>query len=186
MKNVLWLNKNRRRTLDHHMTLKQSPMGLTKPSPHVLRRSVIPTHFCPSGVKTALWSSDSMVLSLLVTIGSSNKILRWRICGNVVKMAHGQCSKIYSRWTLDFGKPQLESAGLQVVGHLKQSACRICHPNLKSLKRSIVSGATKISLETVRMCMGKWPKRLWCCINNEGSPFWMIYSLLELYFLFLF
>jgi hypothetical protein len=50
-------------------------------------------------------------------------------------------------------------------------ACQKRYNNLKSLKRSLMKAAAKISMKTVHAVTAKWPEHLKACVEAEGSHF---------------
>ncbi len=69
-------------------------------------------------------------------------------------------------WTS--GIPDLNPLDYELWDILEQSACQKLHPNLGSLKRSIIKKATKIPLKIVQKFIVKMFKRVLLCIDNEG------------------
>jgi inhibitor of nuclear factor kappa-B kinase subunit alpha len=69
------------------------------------------------------------------------------------------------------GSPDLNPLDYKLWAVLEDMACRKCHNNLDSLKRSLVKTVAEIPLETVHAAIADWPKHLKACVGAEGSHF---------------
>ena len=67
--------------------------------------------------------------------------------------------------------PDLNPLDYSLWTELELRACRKTHPNLESLKRSLVREAKRIPLEKIRAAIDDWPIRLRACIKNNGGHF---------------
>ncbi|CAK1596564.1 unnamed protein product [Parnassius mnemosyne] len=57
------------------------------------------------------------------------------------------------------------------IQHLEEKACSKPHPNLESLKTSLIKAATDIDMDLVRAAIADWPRRLKACIQNQEGHF---------------
>ena len=67
--------------------------------------------------------------------------------------------------------PDLKPLDCKLWAVLKDMACRKCHNNLESLKRSLLKAVAEIPLETVRVVTAEWPERLKACVKAEDGHF---------------
>jgi hypothetical protein len=58
------------------------------------------------------------------------------------------------------GSPNLNPLDYKLWAVLEDMACRKCHNNLDSLRRSLVKVVAEIPLEMVRVVTAEWPERL--------------------------
>jgi hypothetical protein len=66
------------------------------------------------------------------------------------------------------GSPDINPLDYKLWAVLEEMACRKCHSNLDSLKRSLVKAVAEIPLEMMLATIAEWPERLKAC---RGQPF---------------
>ncbi|CAK1596055.1 unnamed protein product [Parnassius mnemosyne] len=67
--------------------------------------------------------------------------------------------------------PDLNPLDYKIWQHLEEKACSKPHPNLESLKTSLIKTAADIDVDLVRAAIDDWPRRLKACIQNHGGHF---------------
>ncbi|CAH0404372.1 unnamed protein product [Chilo suppressalis] len=67
--------------------------------------------------------------------------------------------------------PDLSPLDYKIWQHLEEKACSKSHPNLESLKTSLIKAAADIDVDLVRAAIDDWPRRLKACIQNQGGHF---------------
>jgi len=67
--------------------------------------------------------------------------------------------------------PDLKPLDYKLWAVLGDMACRKCHSNVDSLKRSIVKAAAETPLEMVRAAIAEWPEHRKACVGAEDSHF---------------
>ncbi|CAG4985507.1 unnamed protein product [Parnassius apollo] len=67
--------------------------------------------------------------------------------------------------------PDLNPLDYKIWQHLEEKACSKPHPNLESLKTSLIKAAADIDMDLVRAAIDDWPRRLKACIQNHGGHF---------------
>ncbi|CAK1585984.1 unnamed protein product [Parnassius mnemosyne] len=67
--------------------------------------------------------------------------------------------------------PDLNPLDYKIWQHLEEKACSKPHPNLESLKTSLIKAAADIDMDFVRAAIDDWPCRLKACIQNHGGHF---------------
>ncbi|RVE41042.1 hypothetical protein evm_014306 [Chilo suppressalis] len=67
--------------------------------------------------------------------------------------------------------PDLSPLDYKIWQHLEEKACSKPHPNLESLKTSLIKAAADIDMDLVRAAIDDWPRRLKACIQNHGGHF---------------
>ncbi|RVE45804.1 hypothetical protein evm_009554 [Chilo suppressalis] len=67
--------------------------------------------------------------------------------------------------------PDLSPLDYKIWQHLEEKACSKPHPNLESLKTSLIKAAADIVMDLVRAAIDDWPRRLKACIQNRGVHF---------------
>jgi hypothetical protein len=72
-------------------------------------------------------------------------------------------------WPL--GSPDLNPLDYKLWAVLENTACRKCHNNLYSLKRSLMKTAAEIPLETAHAAIAEWPEHLKDCVGAEDGHF---------------
>lgn len=75
----------------------------------------------------------------------------------------------HQEWTS--GSPDLNPLDYSLWDILESEVCATRHPNLESLKRSIVEKAASMPLEVIHTAISKWPERLKKCIEVKGGHF---------------
>ncbi|RVE46422.1 hypothetical protein evm_008956 [Chilo suppressalis] len=60
--------------------------------------------------------------------------------------------------------PDLSPLDYKIWQHLQEKACSKRHPNLESLKTSLIKAAADIDMDLVRAAIDDWPRRLKACI----------------------
>ncbi|CAG4965528.1 unnamed protein product [Parnassius apollo] len=113
----------------------------------------------------------SFLLGLNRGTGYSNKIRRQLI----KRRAH---SWLTAR-EIDFirhedwpsSSPDLHPLDYKIWQHLEEKACSKPHPNLESLKTSLIKAAADIDMDLVRAAIDDCPRRLKACIQNHGGHF---------------
>ncbi|CAK1580578.1 unnamed protein product [Parnassius mnemosyne] len=67
--------------------------------------------------------------------------------------------------------PDLNPLDYKIWQHLEEKACSKPHPNLESLKTSLIKAAAVINMDLVRAAIDDWLRRLKACIQNHGGHF---------------
>ncbi|CAK1582815.1 unnamed protein product [Parnassius mnemosyne] len=67
--------------------------------------------------------------------------------------------------------PDLNPLDYKIWQHLEEKACSKPHPNLESLKTSLIKAAADIDMDLVRAVIDDWPRRFKACIQNHGGHF---------------
>ncbi|RVE44259.1 hypothetical protein evm_011102 [Chilo suppressalis] len=57
--------------------------------------------------------------------------------------------------------PDLSPLDYKIWQHLEEKACSKPHPNLESLKTSLIKAAADIDMDLVRAAIDDWPRRLY-------------------------
>jgi hypothetical protein len=82
-----------------------------------------------------------------------------------------ECSSLYQHRGLALGESRTQPPDYKLWAVLEDMACRKCHNNLDSLKRSLVKAVAEIPLETVHATIAEWPEHLKACFGAEGGHF---------------
>ncbi|RVE44371.1 hypothetical protein evm_010992 [Chilo suppressalis] len=69
----------------------------------------------------------------------------------------------------DSSSPGLRPLDYKIWQHLEEKACSKPHPNLESLKTSLIKAAADIDMDLVSAAIDDWPRRLKACIQNHGG-----------------
>lgn len=135
-------------------------------------------HFCEKGVKTNAVVYQNTVLTNLVEPVSHTMFnnRRW-----VYQQDSAQAHRAKSTqdWLaareIDFIRhddcPDLSPLDYKIWQHLEEKACSTRHPDLESLKASLIKAAAEIDMDLVRAAIDDWPRRLKACIQNRGGHF---------------
>ncbi|CAK1588447.1 unnamed protein product [Parnassius mnemosyne] len=68
--------------------------------------------------------------------------------------------------------PDLNPLDYKIWQHLEEKACSKPHPNLESLKTSLIKAAADIDMDLVRAAIDDWPRRLRTVADRYTSPLW--------------
>lgn len=69
------------------------------------------------------------------------------------------------------GSPDLNPLDYKLWSDLEDMACRVRHPNIESLKRSLENAVANFPMEKVRAAIDEWPGRLKACVRAKGGHF---------------
>nr|BAG15923.1 transposase [Bombyx mandarina]BAG15924.1 transposase [Bombyx mandarina]BAG15925.1 transposase [Bombyx mandarina] len=139
-------------------------------------------HFCEKGVKTNAVVYQNTVLTNLVE-PVSHTMFNNRHWVFQQDSAPAHRAKSTQDWLaageIDFirhedwpsSSPDLNPLDYKIWQHLEEKACSKLHPNLESLKTSLIKAAADIDMDLVRAAVDDWPRRLKACIQNHGGHF---------------
>ncbi|MDA5927442.1 transposase [Listeria monocytogenes] len=139
-------------------------------------------HFCEKGVKTNAVVYQNTVLTNLVE-PVSHTMFNNRHWVFQQDSAPAHRAKSTQDWLaareIDFirhedwpsSSPDLNPLDYKIWQHLEEKACSKPHPNLESLKTSLIKAAADIDMDLVRAAIDDWPRRLKACIQNHGGHF---------------
>ncbi len=139
-------------------------------------------HFCEKGVKTNAVVYQNTVLTNLVE-PVSHTMFNNRHWVFQQDSAPAHRAKSTQDWLaareIDFirhedwpsSSPDLNPLDYKIWQHLEEKACSKPHPNLESLKTSLIKAAADIDMDLVRAEIDDWPRRLEACIQNHGGHF---------------
>ena len=169
--------------------------GAERPAPFlrhgfvgVFDQAVTPFHFCERGVKTGARVCQEGVLQEVVrsfntTLFSGHEWVFQQDPAPAQKVKTTQewlrrnVPAFISAEDWPSGSPDLKTLDYELWAFLEDMACRKRHNNLEGLKRSLVKAATYFPLETVRVAIAPWTKRLKACVEAEGGHFeWCYYK----------
>ncbi|CAK1587638.1 unnamed protein product [Parnassius mnemosyne] len=139
-------------------------------------------YFCEKGVKTNAVVYQNTVLTNLVE-PVSHTMFNNRHWVFQQDSAPAHRAKSTQDWLaareIDFirhedwpsSSPDLNPLDYKIWQHLEEKACSKPHPNLESLKTSLIKAAADIDMDLVRAAIDDWPRRLKACIKNHGGHF---------------
>lgn len=139
-------------------------------------------HFCEKGVKTNAVVYQNTVLTNLVE-PVSHTMFNNRHWVFQQDSAPAHRAKSTQDWLaareIDFirhedwpsSSPDLNPLDYKIWQRLEEKACSKPHPDLESLKASLIKAAADIDMDVVRAAIDDWPRRLKACIENHGGHF---------------
>ncbi len=139
-------------------------------------------HFCEKGVKTSAEVYQNTILEPLV------KPLNTSLFNNkgwsfLQDSAPAHKAKTTQQWlqknvpdfisTNDWpaGSPDLNPLDYKLWSELENMACRKRHPNIDSLKSSLINAMSHFPIRCVRDSIDAWPLRLRACVDARGGHF---------------
>lgn len=139
-------------------------------------------HFCEKGVKTSAKVYQNTVLENVVK-ELGNTLFRnqqWSFQQDSAPAHKAKSTQDWLRRNVpDFiaaddwpsSSPDLNPLDYKLWSVLEGMACKKRHPNIDSLKRSLVKAVADFPIETVRNSIDAWPQRLRACVKAKGGHF---------------
>lgn len=143
---------------------------------------VTPLHFCQQGVKVKAQNYQNDILEKVVK-PLSTTLFTGRDWIFQQDSAPSHKVKSTQKWLKEnlpsfisteewpSSSPDLNPLDYALWTELELRACRKSHPNLQSLKRSLVRESKRIPIEKVRAAIDEWTARLKACIKKRGGHF---------------
>ncbi|RVE41665.1 hypothetical protein evm_013679 [Chilo suppressalis] len=85
------------------------------------------------------------------------------------RLAGGAWNRLHPARRLALFSPDLSPLDYKIWQHLEEKACSEPHPNLESLKISLIQAAADIDMDLAIAAIDDWPRRLKACIQNHGG-----------------
>ncbi|RVE46946.1 hypothetical protein evm_008425 [Chilo suppressalis] len=136
-------------------------------------------HFCEKGVRSnAVVYQNTVLMNLVEPVPHTMFDNRHWVLQQDSAPAHRAKStqdwlaarEIDFIWHEDWSSssPDMSPLDYKIWQHLEEKACSKPHPNLESLKTSLIKASADIDMDLIRAAIDDWPRRLKACIQNHG------------------